>query len=144
MALIVISVSDKVIVNLIGVEFRESYIILNVLIFYLIFNYSVVPFGVFLQATGNERSVLNAVLVKAPLNIVGNLIFYKYYGIIGIAYSTILNEFVSLLIQMKYSHIELSYCATDDQSKRCSTKALLRTGECLFWSEKKVEQLFLT
>jgi len=102
-AITVILTSNYIITNLIGKEYAQSAVILNILIFYLIFNYSVIPFGLFLQSSNNEKYVIRVAIVKAILNIIGNLIFFYSFGLVGIAFSTLLNECIGLIIQWNYS-----------------------------------------
>ena len=88
-AISVLIFSEDIIIKLVGAKFNESARILNVLIFYLIFNYSVIPFGITLQVSNNEKTYLVIGFIRAILNILLNLIFYHLYGLIGIAYSTL-------------------------------------------------------
>ena len=81
--------SKDLIVSFIGVEYAQSSDILNILIFYLIMNYASIPFGLFLQTTKNESKVIYINVIRAILNISLNIIFYNYFGIIGVAYSTL-------------------------------------------------------
>ncbi len=89
-AFLVSLISKKVIITFIGTEYSESAVILNILIFYLIFNYSVIPFALFLQVTGNERRLIFLGLIRAFLNVILNLFLFYTYGTIGIAYSTLI------------------------------------------------------
>lgn len=82
----------------IGNEFIKSAEIFRVLVFYLIFNFSIIPWGLALQTTANEKYSLYTVSFCAFLNICLNIIFYKYYGIIGVAYSTLIVETLRLSI----------------------------------------------
>ncbi|MEA3499550.1 MAG: flippase [Candidatus Marinimicrobia bacterium] len=99
--IIVVLLSSKfVITTIVGNEFIESAKILNVLICYLVVNYAVIPWGLALQTTNNEKTLFYIVIVKGALNITLNLVFYNLYGIIGIAYSTLLNESFNFLSQV--------------------------------------------
>lgn len=82
--------SKYLIVKFIGIEYSQSADILNVLIFFLIMNYASIPFGLALQVTNNEIKLLYLNVIRAILNITGNLLLFHYYGLIGIAYSTLL------------------------------------------------------
>lgn len=95
--------SKLIIINQLGPQFQESYKILIILIFYIIFNYNIIPYGLFLQATNNENFILKILVLKAVLNIILNLIFYTIWGLIGIAISTLFNEAFNLLMQAIYS-----------------------------------------
>ena len=86
-----------IISNVIGAEFLKSADIFKVLIFYLIFNFSIIPWGLALQTTSNEKYSLITVSICAILNISLNLIFYYNYGIIGVAYSTLIVELIRIM-----------------------------------------------
>ena len=89
--------------NIIGKEFIESAKIFSVLVFYLIFNFSVIPWGLTLQTTSNEKYNLYTVFLLAIINISLNIIFFNIYGIIGIAYSTLLVEASRLILLFTYT-----------------------------------------
>ena len=82
----------------IGIKFIKSAEIFNVLVFYLIFNFCVIPWGLTLQTTSKERFSILTVSVCAVLNVVLNLVFFKIFGMIGIAYSTLVVEMFRLLL----------------------------------------------
>lgn len=93
------------IANVIGMEFIASADIFKVLVFYLIFNFSVIPWGLTLQTTSNEKYSLITVSVCAIANVCLNIVFYNNYGIVGIAYSTLIVEtirfsFISIFTKM--------------------------------------------
>ena len=75
------------------VVFGEDYIqsgrILSVLIFYLAFVFAYLPFSLSMQATHNERLSLYINSINAAMNITLNILFYRKFGLIGIAYSTL-------------------------------------------------------
>ena len=79
----------RIIISLFGSDYRNSGEILRVLIFYLAFIWITLPFTTAAQATQNERYILIAGLIMAILNIVLNYILFLKYGLIGIAYSTL-------------------------------------------------------
>ncbi|MEM8893671.1 MAG: flippase, partial [Bacteroidota bacterium] len=86
---IVLLSGDWIILNLIGIEYQSSVDVLVVLIFYLFFNFAVIPFGIFLQSTNHEKMVIKVVVIKSILNIALNYVLYQHIGIIGIAISTL-------------------------------------------------------
>jgi O-antigen/teichoic acid export membrane protein len=88
-----------IIVNIIGASFIESAKIFNVLVFYLILNFSVIPWGLYLQSTNNEKYVLYTATLTAFLNIALNILFFQLFGIIGIAYSTLLVQSINMITQ---------------------------------------------
>jgi len=78
------------IVNLVfGAEYQASGEILRVLIFFLAFSWATLPFTIAAQATHCEKYILYAIAVMAAMNIPLNYIFFMKYGVIGIAYSTL-------------------------------------------------------
>ncbi len=75
---------------LFGPQFEESGAILKVLMFYVSFKWATIPFTNAAQATHNENSLIFAYCIMACLNIPLNIIFFSWYGLIGIAYSTLI------------------------------------------------------
>jgi len=92
-----------IIINIIGEEFLASIEIFRVLVFYLIFMYMVIPWGAFLQATNNEKLALYPLIIGVGLNIIGNILLFDHFGIIGIAYST-------LIVVMFLTITQIIYC----------------------------------
>jgi len=81
---------EHIITFLFGMDYKNSGEILRVLIFYLAFTWATLPFTTAAQATHNENYMLVALLIMAGLNIPLNYILFIKYGLIGIAYSTLL------------------------------------------------------
>ncbi len=94
---------EPFIANVIGNEFKESANIFSVLVLYLILNFSVIPWGLFMQTTNNEKYSLIIVSACAILNIALNLVFFNLYGIIGIAYSTLIVEITRYISQIGFT-----------------------------------------
>lgn len=90
----VISFSELFIVKIVGATYKESAAIINVLVYYLFFSYIVLPFGLALQVKGFEKYYSKIQVIRAILNIILNYLLFLYYGIIGIAYSTLIVFFV--------------------------------------------------
>jgi O-antigen/teichoic acid export membrane protein len=82
-----------------GPEYRASGHILKVLLFYLAFAWASMPFTTAAQATHNEKYLLMISSGMAVLNIVLNYIFFIYFGLIGIAYSTLVVQFLGSLLE---------------------------------------------
>ena len=97
-------ISKTLIITLFSSEYAAAAPIFSVLIFFLAFKYFELPFYNALQATGNELKLLYVYWVPPVLNIILNFIFLEWFGLIGIAYSTMLVGFVSvaLLVIMSY------------------------------------------
>jgi O-antigen/teichoic acid export membrane protein len=73
-----------------GDNYSESGSILKLLLYYLVFSFYTIPFSLALQATGNEKIMLTVQCINMCLNIPLNIILYKIFGLIGIAYSTLI------------------------------------------------------
>jgi len=90
--------SKQVITLLFGVAYSDSGVILSVLIFYMVFIFFTIPFSNALQATHNEDKLLKVCWIGPCLNIGLNYLFFKIFGLIGIAYSTLVVSSVSIFI----------------------------------------------
>ena len=97
-ASIVSFISPRLIPLLFGEEYFDSGIILSVLIFHLVVVFFNIPFSNTLQATHNEISYLKICWIAPSLNIGLNYIFFKMFGLIGIAYSTLAVEIIAIPI----------------------------------------------
>lgn len=88
-------------------DYQESKAIFQVLIFYQAIGFMTLPFGLFLQASDNEMSLLKISWVPPVLNIGLNIIFLKYFGLIGIAYSTLMvySIYLGLSIWLTWSRL---------------------------------------
>ncbi len=100
LATVVSLLSTQIIPLLFGDEYFESGLILSVLIFYLAIVFFNIPFSNTIQATHNESKMLKVCWIGPSLNIGLNYLFYKQFGLIGIAYSTLVVGIVTLTIQI--------------------------------------------
>lgn len=93
-------ISVPLITFLFGEAYSESGVILSVLIFYLVFSFYSIPFTNILQATHNEIINLSICWITPASNIILNYIFFNIFGVIGIAYSTLVSSslFVPILV----------------------------------------------
>lgn len=96
--LIIFLGADWVINNIIGVDFSYSVDIMKVLSFYLLFHYFSLPYDVALQATYSEKALVKIRAALAILNITANYVLYEMFGIMGIAFSSILVKGSNLLL----------------------------------------------
>ncbi len=96
--------AEPIVVLLFGEDFRESGYILSVLVFYLVAWWSTLPFTTAAQATNNEKVILVGWTVMALLNVPLNLILYLSFGLIGIAYSTLIIFSIGSVIINLYSY----------------------------------------
>jgi len=92
---------------LFGPHYVESGAILRVLIFYLAFTWTTLPFTSLLQATGNERHLILPTLTLGGLNVALNYVLFLHYGLIGIAYSTLVVEFIGCALYSVVAYIVL-------------------------------------
>ena len=90
LALLISFFSENIIVTLFGFEYKQSGDILSVLVFYQVFFWFSLPFTTALQSTYNEIIMLYSNLLMAFANIILNIYLFSIYGLIGIAYSTLL------------------------------------------------------
>lgn len=78
---------------LFGAQYRESGNVLKVLVYYLAFTWATLPFTSILQATHNERHLILPTLTMGGMNIALNYLFFQWYGLLGIAYATLVVQF---------------------------------------------------
>jgi len=98
--------AEPAVTLLFGAEYSESGSILKILIFYVVAWFSILPFTEAIQATGNEKILLVAKGIMAGINIPLNILLYLQFGLIGIAYSTLIVYTVgSVLINVYSYHI---------------------------------------
>jgi O-antigen/teichoic acid export membrane protein len=81
--------AEDLVTLLVGVDFAGAGPILAALVFYIGVSWVQLPFTTALQATHNERYSFWPMLITALLNVPLNYILYRRFGVIGIAYSTI-------------------------------------------------------
>lgn len=97
-ATIVSLFSEQVITSLFGEKYFESGTILAVLVFYLAISFFSIPFTNALQATYNESKLLKICWIAPSLNIILNYLFLIKFGLIGIAYSTLVVTIVGVTL----------------------------------------------
>lgn len=78
------------ILNFYGKEYLLSAQVASILLYYLAFLFAMIPMTNILQAVSLERVVLFYIPFTISLNIIGNIVLYKKFGLIGISYSTLL------------------------------------------------------
>ncbi|MBD3341570.1 MAG: oligosaccharide flippase family protein [Candidatus Lokiarchaeota archaeon] len=101
---------EPVIAKVIGNEFVESAGIFKILVLYFILNFSVIPWGLYLQVTDKEKIVLKLTFFKSILNIGGNIVLFYYFGLLGIAYSTLISVFFVATMQIVISYFYIQRC----------------------------------
>ena len=104
-ASVVSNISVWLVNLLFGVEYIKSAGILSILIYAQAFNWATIPFTTAAQVTHNEGKLVWILLVSAIMNLIMNYILYQTYGLVGIAYSTVivllLNALLSIIIVNK-------------------------------------------
>jgi len=82
--------STDIITLIFGNKFSYSGVLLSLIIYYVAIEFSMQPIILLLLSSHLENIVLFIFGVLAASNIFLNIYFYNYYGLIGIAYSTLL------------------------------------------------------
>lgn len=100
-------IAEEFIVLLVGIKFKESADFLVLLIYRVGFDFLILPIGLALQASFNERVNLLFALLRAILNIFLNIVLFNYYGTIGIAYSTLVTTSVVSVFILFYGYSRL-------------------------------------
>ncbi len=95
-------VAEELIVFLFDEKFQASGPILSVLIYYIAFGFMNLPFTSAVVATGNEKSMLVIDSIAPVLNIGFNIILYYEFGLMGIAYSTLLTRGIMTTLGVFY------------------------------------------
>lgn len=100
MVLIVVGIisifSEQIVVLLVGEKYSSSGSILSILLFYIAFTFFTIPLISAMKATNNEGLLLKISWIGPTLNIGFNIVFFYMFGIIGIAYSTLLSSIIKL------------------------------------------------
>jgi len=78
--------SKEIISTLFGANYVEAGPILFYLMIFVSFAWGTLPFTVLAQASYNEKILLNIRIYMAIANVVLDVVFYKLFGLIGIAY----------------------------------------------------------
>jgi len=89
---------QDLVVLVFGMEYSYSGYILKYLVFYLAFAFFTLPLTTYLQAAHYEHLLLIVYTITALTNIPLNIIFFHKFGLIGIAYSTLIVFFVQSLL----------------------------------------------
>jgi O-antigen/teichoic acid export membrane protein len=90
LALLGFAYSEIIITLLFGENYSESGMIFGILVFYIALLFFQLPFAGACLATGNEKLALMIAPINAILNVVLNYILFIYFGLMGIAYATII------------------------------------------------------
>jgi O-antigen/teichoic acid export membrane protein len=89
-ATIVSYYSGDLVIFIFGEKFAYSGEILSVLVYFIAVDYAIYPYILVLLASKNEKTVAGIFVVLAIANVLLNYLLFKAYGVIGIAYSTLI------------------------------------------------------
>ena len=94
-------ISDKIILLIYGSQFINAVIILQILIWSLVFTFMRSPFENLLQSTNKQVVVTKIFIIGVIFNIITNLLIIPTYGYVGAAIVTVLTDIliISLLIK---------------------------------------------
>ena len=95
---------EKLLPTIFGPEYQASAHILSILIFYVAFGWASMPFSMAAQSTHNEKYVLIIRSIMAGLNVVLNYVFFLRFGLMGIAYSTLVAFSVGAVLEYLISY----------------------------------------
>ena len=95
--------AEDIIVFAFGNEYEESGSILAVLIFYLAIGFAALPFTNSLIAANKEKISLAVQIITASMNIPLNYLLFIHYGLIGIAYATLIIKSFAGIFHFLYS-----------------------------------------
>ncbi len=100
-----------IIVKFFGEQYKNSLSILKVLIYYLLISSTVLPFNLVAQSTYNENILLYIYSVMALLTFIFNIVSFSYFGLIGVAYSTVAIQALGglLIIFFIYKKVKNKY-----------------------------------
>jgi O-antigen/teichoic acid export membrane protein len=82
---------SEIIILLLTEKYSASAYIFKTLIFYLVIEFTIQPYVLLLTASQNHKSLALIFSILAISNIILNIILFKIYGPIGVAYSTLFN-----------------------------------------------------
>jgi O-antigen/teichoic acid export membrane protein len=92
------------VVRVFGHQYEPSGRILEVLLFFLAFAWANMLFTTAAQATHNEKYLLIIAAIMAVANVVLNYVFFLQFGLIGIAYSTLVVTFAGTTLEILVSY----------------------------------------
>ncbi len=99
--------AEDLIVLLVGEKFALSADFLVLLIYRVGLDFMVLPIGIALQASYNEKVNLIFAGLRAFFNIFLNFVFFHIWGVIGIAYSTLITTLIVSLFMLFYGYRRL-------------------------------------
>ena len=100
--------SSEIIITIFSEEYRKSSNVFRILIFYSCLTWTTLPFTTAAQAIGKEFLFMKILIFMGIGNVIGNYIFYINYGMIGIAYSTLIVHSVGTFAQCFFIHRAIS------------------------------------
>ena len=92
--------TTDIILLLFGKDYLAAGYILSILIFNFGFRFTTYPFSTSLTSTNNEKYVIMYEAITAISNVVLNYILYHKYGLIGIAYASLISSGIRTVIEV--------------------------------------------
>jgi Membrane protein involved in the export of O-antigen and teichoic acid len=96
--------ADKFILLIFGSEFYNSVIILQILVWTMVFTFAGASFVQLFQATNRERYITKISLICVVLNLILNLILIPNFSYIGASFATLFTEIVLVLYIVRVSY----------------------------------------
>lgn len=113
MHLIVIMLSEPIIITLYGNKYAESVPIFNILMVGSIFKYLSVFYMLYFNTNGKYKLQQNINIFRAVVNLVLDIIFIKWFGLIGPAIATTVAMMSTLLISSYYCEKRIKVISND-------------------------------
>ena len=80
----------EIFLNHYGTDYKESPIILIILMYYLGFSFFLMPFSLFLQSNRKENVILSVYIIMVVVKVILNIILFPYYSMLGFAVTTLI------------------------------------------------------
>jgi len=94
--------SEDIVVFLLGSQYIESYLLLEVMVFSVAFSFATIPYVLILQATNNSNAILLSSFFSLIIQVPLTFLMYNNYGLIGIAYSSLIAYFLVWFFMVTY------------------------------------------
>lgn len=98
-----ILLNKEIIFTLYGNKYSGASTIFTILMIYVSLLFIREIYGYELSAWNLQKKYMNIVIISSVYNVISNLIFIKYYGIVGASINTLISEAINLLLMFKAS-----------------------------------------
>lgn len=95
---VALSLFSPQVISLFGDNFSSSESVFRILVFTIPFLFATIPFVLFLQSTSNEFFILLSVALSLLARVILHFKLYSEYDYLGVAYSSIVSNFISLAL----------------------------------------------